>query len=107
LPANLHASGSLRMPGESTLAPRSSNATEFSRRASQEVYSAWAMVFRLGDAKMLHTSENKHQFPNGVARSEVGVTSESPSLAVVSGRQRQRETDTIMEALIRQYLART
>jgi len=65
------------------------------------------MVFQLGDASMLHAFENKHQLPNGVARSKVGVTPESPSLAVVSDRQRQRETDTIMEALVRQYLART
>jgi len=56
---------------------------------------------------MLHVFENKYQLPNGVARSEVGVTPESRSFAVVSDRQRQRETDTIMEALVRQYLART
>jgi len=63
------------------------------------------MVFQLGDASMLHAFENKHQFPNGVARSEVGHTGESFP-AIVSDRQRQRETDTIMEALVRQYLAR-
>jgi hypothetical protein len=56
---------------------------------------------------MLHVFENKHELPNGVVASEVGVTLESPSLAVISNRQRQRETDTIMEALVRQYLART
>ena len=65
------------------------------------------MVFQLGDASMLHAFEDEHQLPDGVARSEVGVTPESPSLAVVSDRERQRETDTIMEALVRQYLART
>ena len=65
------------------------------------------MVFQFGDANMLHALENKYQLLNGLARSEVGVTPESPSLAVVSDRQRQRETDTIMEALVRQYLALT
>ena len=64
-------------------------------------------MFQLGDANMPHAFESKHQLPNGAARSEVGVTPESPSLAVVSDRERQRETDTIMEALVRQYLART
>jgi hypothetical protein len=55
---------------------------------------------------MLHAFENEHQLPNGVARSEVGVTLQSPSLAAVPDRRRRRETDTIMEALVRQYLAR-
>ena len=64
-------------------------------------------MFQLGNANMLHAFEDEHQLPDGVARSEVGVTPESPSLAVVSDRERQRETDTIMEALVRQYLART
>src|SRR6516164_7884824 len=82
------ASRSLRMPGESTLAPRSSNATDFSSCASQEVCSAQALVFQLGNANMLHAFEDEHQLPDGVARSEVGVTPESPSLAVVPDRQR-------------------
>jgi len=37
---------------------------------------------------MLHAFEDEHQLPIGVARSEVGVTPESPSFAVVPDRQR-------------------
>ena len=47
------------------------------------------MVFQFGE----HALENKYQLLNGLARSEVGVTPESPSLAVVPDRQR-------MEALV-------
>jgi hypothetical protein len=64
-------------------------------------------VFQLDDANMLQTFENKHQFPNGAASSEVNDTPKSRSLAVVSDKERQRETEMIMEALVRQYLART
>jgi hypothetical protein len=128
------ASGSLRTLGESTLTPRSLNATDFSSFAHRGVFRAdhgvsaqrFALyrratpsspiekterpsIFRMlagrGDANMLHAFENKHQLPNGAARGEVGVAPESPSLAAVSDRQRQRETEAIMEALVRQYLA--
>jgi hypothetical protein len=58
---------------------------------------------------MLHGFQTKHEVTSGIARNDVVARLESPSPAVVSvgRRQRHRDTDTIMEALVREYLART
>jgi hypothetical protein len=57
---------------------------------------------------MLHGSQIKHEFPQGAKGTDVaGRIPDNPSSAVISAapRQRQRETDMIMEALVREYLS--
>ena len=52
---------------------------------------------------MLHELQSKLEFPHGATGNETAArASDAPSLATAAARQ--RETDLIMEALVREYL---